>query len=113
VSGDPAGLPRDDIDRLSALADPMRRRLYDFVVAAGPGEVSRDEAAQGVGVKRGLAAFHLDRLVEAGLLEVGYRRLNDRAGPGAGRPTKLYRRSSAEVAVSLPRRQYGLAARLL
>jgi len=64
-------------------------------------------------VSRTLAAFHLDRLVEAGLLETTFRRLRGRAGPGAGRPTKLYRRSPAQVDVSLPRRRYELAAHVL
>ena len=66
-----------------------------------------------MGVQRALAAFHLDKLVEAGLLEATFRRLSGRTGPGAGRPAKLYRRSSSEHAVSLPPRTYELAARLL
>src|SRR5918911_20308 len=53
---------------------------------------------------RDLAAFHLDKLVEAGLLEASFRRLGERRGPGAGRPAKLYRRGAGEVAASLPPR---------
>jgi predicted ArsR family transcriptional regulator len=101
------------IDTLSLLAEPARRALYRYVVAA-PAEVGRDEAAEAVGVSRSLAAFHLDKLVEAGLLAVAYRRLSGRSGPGAGRPAKLYRRAEdAEHAVSLPPRAYESAARLL
>jgi predicted ArsR family transcriptional regulator len=100
------------IDTLSLLAEPARRALYRYVVAA-PAEVGRDEAAEAVGVSRSLAAFHLDKLVEAGLLAVSYRRLSGRTGPGAGRPAKLYRRSEAEHAVSVPPRAYGSAAQLL
>ncbi len=100
------------LENLAALEEPVRRRLYLYVAARG-GEVSRDEAARGVGVSRALAAFHLDRLVEANLLEATFRRLSGREGPGAGRPSKLYRRSSAQFDVSLPQRRYELAALVL
>jgi len=100
------GMSEDAISAVGALGDPTRRRAYDLVVAAGRA-VSRDEVAQGLGVGRTLAAFHLDKLVEAGLLEVGYGRLGARPpGPGAGRPAKLYRRSESQVAVILPPRSY-------
>ena len=101
------------LDPLAALADPVRRRLYEFVVAQGR-PVDRDAAAAGAGVARSLAAFHLDRLAEADLLAVEYRRRTGRVGPGAGRPAKFYRRASGrDIAVSLPPRQYSLAARIL
>jgi predicted ArsR family transcriptional regulator len=98
-----------DLDAIGLLQDPARRSLYAFVVAQGR-EVSRNEAAEAVGLQRTLAAFHLDRLASAGLLDVAYRRLTERSGPGAGRPAKLYRRPAAERAVSLPPRDYGRAA---
>jgi predicted ArsR family transcriptional regulator len=106
-------MPADprDVDAIALLAEPARRALYDWVVAAGR-PVSRDEAAAGAGVSRALAAFHLDRLVEAGLLTPEYRRLTGRTGPGAGRPAKLYARAPAEVAVSLPDRSYEVAAKV-
>ena len=67
-----------------------------------PGAVSREQAADGVEVPRHTAKFHLDRLVDEGLLVTEFRRLTGRTGPGAGRPAKLYRRSAREVSVSLP-----------
>ena len=97
---------------LGALAEPTRSALYLYV-AAQPHEVGRDEAATATGVTRAQAAFHLDRLVEDGFLETSYRRLSGRSGPGAGRPSKLYRRSARQHAVSLPPRDYELAANLL
>ena len=97
---------------IAALAEEVRRDLYLYVVAE-PEPVSRDQAATGVGVPRHTAKFHLDRLVEDGLLETEFRRLSGRQGPGAGRPAKLYRRSPGEVTVSLPERHYDLAGRLL
>jgi predicted ArsR family transcriptional regulator len=106
-------LDRDaHIAGVSALRGPVRRRLYEFVCAQ-PEPVTRDAAAEAVGVKRSLAAFHLDKLAAAGLLEVSFRRPPGRSGPGAGRPTKRYRRSAREVQVSLPPRRYDLAADLL
>jgi predicted ArsR family transcriptional regulator len=111
----PDGGVRRDEQRLAAICgldDPVRRRLYDYV--AGCGEpVGRDEAAAATGVGRPLAAYHLDRLVVLGLLTAGYRRTAGRRGPGAGRPAKVYARSDREFAVTLPPREYELAARLL
>jgi predicted ArsR family transcriptional regulator len=102
----------DAVSALSALDDPVRRRLYDFVAARG-GPTSRDEAATGVGVSRSLAAYHLDKLAAEGMLSVAHERRSGRTGPGAGRPAKLYARADRELAVSVPPRDYGLAARLL
>src|SRR5687767_134584 len=102
----------ESIAGVSSLAEPQRRALYRFVVARGDA-VSKDEAAEAMGVARTVAAFHLDRLVADGLLTTEFRRLTGRRGPGAGRPAKLYRRSSGEVSVSLPPRHYDLAAALL
>jgi predicted ArsR family transcriptional regulator len=97
---------------VGALAEPARRALYRYVVAQ-PEPVSRDQAAAGAGVPRHTAKFHLDKLVADGLLDTEYRRLSGRRGPGAGRPTKLYRRSSRQLAVSLPPRHYDLAGQIL
>lgn len=101
-----------EIAGLASLGEPARRQLYLYV-AGRPGDVSRDQAARAVGISRSLAGFHLDRLVEEGLLEASFRRLSGRSGPGAGRPAKLYRRSDRQVEVSVPERRYELAARIL
>ena len=100
------------ISAVAALDEPTRRRLYNYVLHQ-PEPVSRDEAAAALELPRSTAAFHLDRLVDEGLLDMGYQRLNGRSGPGAGRPSKLYRRSRHQVTVSLPQRRYELAGRLL
>jgi predicted ArsR family transcriptional regulator len=97
---------------IGALSDPTRRAMYQFVVSQ-PGPVNRDQAAESVGVARHIAKFHLDKLLDEGLLAVEYARAPGRRGPGAGRPAKLYSRSSRELAVSLPHREYALAGRLL
>ncbi|MEU3748813.1 MULTISPECIES: helix-turn-helix transcriptional regulator [Streptomyces] len=102
----------EDINAIALLQDPVRRRLYEYVVAQGR-EVGRNEAAEAAGVARTLAAHHLDRLTEGGLLESGSRRLTGRSGPGAGRPAKVYTRARAERSVSLPARDYRTAAELL
>ena len=101
-----------EISIIALLEDPVRHRLYDYVSARGDG-VSRSEAAQAAGIGRTLAAFHLDRLAEAGLVVVTFARPPGRFGPGAGRPAKLYRRAVAEHQVSVPPRDYRTAAELL
>ena len=105
-------VPPDGLAAISALGEPTRRALYEYVAAAGAW-VGRDVAAAAVGVERATAAHHLDRLAADGLLEVEYRRLSGRQGPGAGRPSKLYRRARCDVEVTLPPRDYGLVARML
>ena len=99
----------DDVAAVALLDEPVRRRLYEWVVRQGK-PVGREEAARAVGVARPLAAFHLDRLTEAGLLEASYQRLTGRTGPGAGRPARVYRRAERDMTVSLPPRHYELAA---
>jgi predicted ArsR family transcriptional regulator len=102
----------DQLNSIAALGEPLRRALYRFV-AAQPEPVSRERAAAGVGVAHHVAKFHLDRLEADGLLEVEYSRPAGRGGPGAGRPAKLYRRSSRHIAVSLPERRYDLVGSIL
>jgi predicted ArsR family transcriptional regulator len=101
-----------DISVVAILDDPVRRRLYEYVVLQRRG-VSRNEAAQAVGIQRTLAAFHLDRLADSGLVSVSFRRPDGRTGPGAGRPAKLYQRAVTEHQVSVPPRDYRSAAELL
>jgi predicted ArsR family transcriptional regulator len=100
------------IEAIALLDEPVRRALYEWV-ASRIDAVSRDEAATSVGISRALAAFHLDRMVRDGLLVTENRRLTGRTGPGAGRPSKLYRRAPGTIAVSLPKRDYERAAHLL
>src|SRR5262245_38915116 len=107
----PLSTRTDRIAALSALEDPLRRALFDFV-ARSDTPVSRDTAAAALHVSRRIAAVHLDRLAALGLLNVEYRRLHGRTGPGAGRPAKLYRRGDGEVAVSIPERSYDVAGEL-
>jgi predicted ArsR family transcriptional regulator len=102
----------EQVTGVSALADPVRRALYRFIAEADA-PVSRDQAAAGVGLARHTAKFHLDRLVDDGLLDTEFRRLSGRRGPGAGRPAKLYRRSARQFEVSLPGRSYDVAGRIL
>lgn len=97
---------------VAALNDPVRLALYEYV-AGQSAPVSRDQAAEAIGARREIAAYHLDRLADLGLLDVEFRRLSGKQGPGAGRPDKLYRQSAREVQVSLPPRRYDLVARLL
>lgn len=108
--------PAEDLERringIAALDQPLRRRLYRLL-SGRDGWVTRDEAAESLGVPRSVAAFHLDKLVEAGVVEVTFERTSGRTGPGAGRPSKLYRRGAQEVAASVPERRYDLAGSLL
>jgi predicted ArsR family transcriptional regulator len=94
-----------------ALADSSRRALYAYVRRADH-PVSREEAGQAAGISRGLAAFHLDKLVDAGLL-----RARHEASPGRprgrGRAPKVYELASTGVTVTIPERRYELIAEIL
>jgi len=105
---------RDDpgLAAVIGLGDPVRRRLYEFVCECAE-PVRRDEAAEATGIGCQLAAYHLDKLVGLGLLTASYQRAAARHGHGAGRPAKVYTRSAGEFAVSVPPREYELAAHLL
>lgn len=107
--------PESQADRLAtvaALGEPLRRGIFLFV-ASRDDAVSRDQAAERFGVSRAVAAFHLDKLADLGLLAVEYKRPPGRVGPGAGRPAKLYRALTGDVSFSLPPREYEMAGRLL
>src|ERR671914_56749 len=105
-----------EVDRqltgLAGLGDPIRRALYRHVAERGV-PVSRDEAAHAAGISRPLAAYHLDKLLDDGLLEPRYQRRSGRRGPGAGRPAKHYVRAAGQLEVSLPARDYATLAELL
>lgn len=102
----------DNLSRLSGLAEPNRRLLYDFIVSQND-YVSREQAAQASGLRKGIASHHLDRLVQDGLLEVVFKNLPGNNGGKVGRPSKLYRRATNEIEVSLPSREYKIAAQIL
>jgi predicted ArsR family transcriptional regulator len=105
-----------DVDQqltgLAGLGDPLRRALYRYVADRGV-PVSRDDAAHAAGISRPLAAYHLDKLVDDGLLEPRYQRRGGRRGPGAGRPAKHYIRADRQLELSLPARDYAALAELL
>jgi len=111
MAGQPGPEP-SGLAALAALGEPTRRALYAYV-AAQDRAVSRDEAASATGTKRATAAFHLERLVDDGLLEARFARVSGRTGPGAGRTAKLYARARRQIAVSLPPRRYEIAAEVL
>ncbi|WP_152545451.1 helix-turn-helix transcriptional regulator [Microbacterium sp. CH12i] len=104
--------PHGNLGDLALLSDDVRRRLYEFI-ARQSNSVTREEVSTAIGISRSLAAYHLDRLADAGLLEVSFARMNGRTGPGSGRPSKRYARSQDERAVSFPPRNYSLLAKLL
>lgn len=102
----------DQLETVCSLGDPTRRALYEHVARARE-PVSRDDAAEAVNVDRSVAAYHLDKLVDEGLLAASFARPEGRGGPGAGRPAKHYERADVEVTASAPPRDYRLIADLL
>jgi predicted ArsR family transcriptional regulator len=96
--------PGRQLAAIALLADELRQRLYRFV-AAQPNPVTRDQAAAAVGISRKLAAFHLDKLAAAGLLEATAADPASRR-PGPGRAPKAYQPAAAEVTLSIPQRRY-------
>jgi predicted ArsR family transcriptional regulator len=97
---------------IGTLADPTRRALYTYVVSCRDA-VGREEAASAIGVSVSTAGFHLEKMAAEGLLDTELRRLTGRSGPGAGRPSKLYRRGRAEFTVTLPPRRYDVVGEIL
>ena len=106
----PGSGPRDDLAIAAVLSDGLRGRLYDFV-RGHPRPVTRDQAAAVLGISRGLAAFHLDKLVASGLLRARHQRPAGQRR--VGRAPKAYEPSDLEVEITIPARHYDLAGRLL
>jgi predicted ArsR family transcriptional regulator len=102
----------DRMAALASLADEKRLQLFEFVAAA-PHAVSRDDAARAAGIPRSTVSFHLDRLVQDGLLAVEFHKPPGKTGPGSGRPAKMYRSTAGEIGASVPDRNYDLAGELL
>jgi predicted ArsR family transcriptional regulator len=101
-----------DLAAVALLAEPVRQRLYSYLRERHE-PVGREDAARHAGIAVKLAAFHLDRMAEAGLLDVEYRRLSGRVGPGAGRPAKLYSISPRSISIAIPQTRYALAASMM
>jgi len=100
----------EPITAIAALDDQLRRRMYAFIRQARR-PVTRDEAAASVGISRKLAAFHLDKLVAAGLLRARYEFVGEVRK--AGRTPKVYEPSGTDVQVSIPPRQHDLLVGIL
>ncbi|QIS21510.1 helix-turn-helix transcriptional regulator [Nocardia terpenica] len=98
------------IAAVAALDDEWRRRMYRFIRDARR-PVARDEAAAEVGISRKLAAFHLDKLVDAGLLRARYEHLG--GVRRVGRTPKVYEPTDTEVRVNIPERRHEILARIL
>ena len=100
-----------DVEKVAALGDPQRARLYAFVRGSYC-PVTREEAATATAISRKLAAFHLDRLVDAGLLEASFERPTGVAGR-IGRAPKRYLAPDVELSVTIPERHYDVVAEIL
>jgi len=89
----------DSWDVVASLSDRSRRALYDYVRRQRH-PVAREEAAEATGMSRGLAAFHLDKLVEAGVLAARY---EAPAGQprGRGRAPKVYEATGDGLAITI------------
>ena len=109
---DPAGglSPDAAIVAVAALEDDLRRGMYEFIRTART-PVTREQAAAAVGISRKLAAFHLDKLVAAGLLRSHY----EPAGGlrTVGRNPKRYQPVDADIRVTIPQRQHDVLAAIL
>jgi predicted ArsR family transcriptional regulator len=95
---------------VAALIDPVRRALYEHV-RRQKHPVSREEAADAVSVSRTLTAFHLDKLVDVGLLRARYEAPSGKRG--RGRTPKVYEASADGLNLTIPARQYELAGQIL
>ena len=98
-------------ETVAVLVDPVRRALYEHVRAQRR-PVTREEAADAVAISRNLTAFHLDKLVEAGLLRARYEAPPD-LPRGRGRTPKVYEAVDESVALTIPPRQYELVGEIL
>jgi predicted ArsR family transcriptional regulator len=104
--------PTTDVAKAAVLADDLRREIYAYIRLAGE-PVTREDVAKAAGISWRLAAFHLEKLLEQGLLASHYARPPGRGGPGAGRSAKYYKPSDVQIEISIPDRRYELVGELL
>ncbi|MEV5877331.1 helix-turn-helix domain-containing protein [Streptomyces sp. NPDC052101] len=95
---------------LAALGDATRRRMFELIRQERR-PMTREEVADSLGISRKLAAFHLDKLVAAGLLQARYE--SPTGIRKVGRRPKVYEPADDAVAVSIPERRYGMLADVL
>ncbi|MGI5127217.1 helix-turn-helix transcriptional regulator [Pseudonocardia sp. CA-107938] len=101
---------RGAIKAVAALDDELRHGMFSFIRRMRR-PVSRDEAAAAVGISRKLAAFHLDKLVDAGVLQARFA-----SGDGVrkvGRRPKVYEPVADDLRVTIPQRQHDVLAGIL
>jgi predicted ArsR family transcriptional regulator len=102
-------MDRAAVAAIAALDDDVRRALYEHVRGAGA-PVTREEAATAVGISRNLAAFHLDKLVDLGVLRSGFGPATDRR---VGRAPRRYEPAEDDISVRVPERRPELLASIL
>src|SRR5947209_1037039 len=84
--------------------------MYEFIrTARGP--VSREQAGAHVGISRKLAAFHLEKLVSAGLLRSDFEPVGGLRK--VGRTPKVYSPAETQIRISIPERRHDLLASIL
>ena len=101
------------IAAVASLGDENRRKLFGFVASSPPRRWGATMPPARWACPRSTASFHLDRMVQDGLLAVEFRKLGGKGGPGSGRPAKMYRPAQPEVGASVPDRNYDLAGELM
>jgi predicted ArsR family transcriptional regulator len=102
--------PDPAIRAVAALDDPLRRGMFRFIRLSHQ-PVTRETAAASVGISRKLAAFHLDKLVEAGVLRAHYEPVG--GVRKVGRTPKVYEATDTDINIHIPPRQHELLADIL
>ena len=100
-------MDRQAVAAIAALDDDVRRALYEHVRTARE-PVTREDAATSVGISTKLAAFHLDKLVELGVLRAGVS-----TARRVGRAPKVYTPVEADLSFRVPARDPELLASIL
>lgn len=93
----------------SAFGDPTRRQIYLFAHEHERG-VTASEVAEHFELHPNVARHHLDKLSGGGYLEVAVERAER---SGAGRPSKRYRATEAQVSLEVPVRHDDVLVTLL
>lgn len=98
------------VETIAVLADGQRRRVFGYVRRARR-PVTREEVAAHSGVSVKLAAFHLDKLVDAGLVRSRYE--TPSGVRKVGRRPKVYEPAGTDLHVSIPERRPDVIAEIL
>lgn len=102
-------MPSGDVLKLAnVIGDETRYAIYRHLLADQRDRFTVQQVADAFSIHPNVARMHLEKLVDAGLLEAGLKR----SGPAGGRPARSYSLADRAVGFHFPPRDFRLLAQI-